>query len=100
MSREVSDLRTITKRFLLVVLAFVLSAAPAFAAVVGERPVIVEPVDRGQLPLMFSWTAISGGNIPIASGGRRTQATLPPPSYELQISDRSDVESNVLVDVH
>jgi hypothetical protein len=90
----------IAKRFVVVFAALLVSAAPVFAAVVGERPVIVEPVDRGQLPLMFSWTAISGGNVPVESRNRRTSATLPAPSYELQISDRSDVDSNVLVDVH
>jgi len=90
----------IASRCLAVFAALLVGAVPVFAAVVGERPVIVEPVDRGQLPLMFSWTAISGGNVPVESGSRRTSATLPAPSYELQISDRADVDSNVLVDVH
>jgi hypothetical protein len=74
---------------------------PVLADVVAERPVLTEPADRGQLPLFFAWTALTGGTLPVQPrGNRRVAAVLPTPSYELQISDRPDVDSNVLVDVH
>jgi CARDB len=73
---------------------------PALADVVAERPVMTEPADRGQLPLFFSWTALTGGTLPVQPrGNRRVTAVLPAPSYELQISDRPDVGSSVLVEV-
>jgi hypothetical protein len=76
-------------------------ALAASASVVAERPILVEPADRSGLPLFFSWTALAGGNVPVQPlGNRRTTAVLPAPTYELQISDRPDVGSNVLVEVH
>jgi len=82
------------------VTAIAVTTASGNAAVVTERPEILEPSGRVNLPIVFSWSPLSGGNVPVvAAGGRRRSAVLPAPSYELQISDRADVGSNVLVDV-